>query len=100
MRAANIQLAAAGRAYQSVAQSAAIAIQDATDFLRSMNTISSTAAGIGIAMVIAGNAKGKGVIEEAAKIATNGVTQFTAATGAAVKVASSFPKSFTSTSAG
>jgi hypothetical protein len=97
MKAANIQLAAAGRAYQSVAQSAAIAIQDAADFLRSMNTISSTAAGIGIAMVIAGNAKGKDVIEEAAKIATNGVTQFTAATGAAVTVASSFPKSFTST---
>ena len=96
MKAANVQLAAAGRAYLAVAQSAAIAIQDATDFLRSMNTISSTATGIGIAMTIAGNSNGAKVIDAAAKVAKNGVTQFTAATGAAVTVATGFPKSFTS----
>jgi hypothetical protein len=96
MNAANIQLAAAGRAYQSVAQSAAIAIQDATDYLRSINTISSTAAGIGIAMVIAGKKpEGIAVITQAAVIATAGVAQFTAVTTAAVAVASSFPQAFT-----
>ncbi len=94
MKAANLQLAAAGRAYQSVAQSAAIAIQDATDYLRGINTISSTAAGIGIAMVISGNSKGLLVIEQATQIGLAGVAQFTACTGAAVVVATSFPKSF------
>jgi hypothetical protein len=96
MKAANVQLAAAGRAYLSVAQSAAIAIQDATDYLRSMNTISSTAAGIGIAMVIAGETqKGAKVISTAAALATASVVQFTAISGAAVAVASSFPQCFT-----
>jgi hypothetical protein len=94
MKASNLQLAAAGRAYQSVAQSAAIAIQDATDYLRGINTISSTAAGIGIAMVIAGNSKGVFVVEQATQLGASGVAQFTACTGAAVAVASSFPKSF------
>ncbi len=99
MKAANVQLAAAGRAYLSVAQSAAIAIQDATDFLRSMSTISSTAAGIGIAMVIAGeDSKGKNVISEATKVAANAVTHFNSATKGAITVASNFPKSFTSAS--
>src|SRR5215469_7562696 len=75
MKAANVQLAAAGRAYLSVAQTAAIAIQDATDYLRSISTISSTAAGIGIAMVIAGETeKGAKVISTASELASKGVT--------------------------
>jgi hypothetical protein len=95
MKAANIQLAAAGRAYQSVAQSAAIAIQDATDYLRSINTISSTAMGIGIAMVVAGKtSQGEKIIQCAVKVGTDGVAQFAASTGAAVTVATAFPTSF------
>jgi|SRR5215475_14433093 len=96
MKAANVQLAAAGRAYLSVAQTAAIAIQDATDYLRSISTISSTAAGIGIAMVIAGETeKGAKVISTASELASKGVTHFGDIGKAAIKVATDFPQCFT-----
>jgi|ERR1044072_6983746 hypothetical protein len=42
----------AGKAYQSVAQSTAIAIQDATDALRNISTITTTAAGVVIAQML------------------------------------------------
>lgn len=44
-----VRVEGAGKAYQSVAQSMAIAIQDATDNLRNLNTISTTAQGVAIA---------------------------------------------------
>lgn len=43
----------AGKAYQSVAQSSAIAIQDATDQLRNFGTIGTTAAGVAVAQMLA-----------------------------------------------
>jgi hypothetical protein len=43
----------AGKAYQSVAQSAAIAIQDAADALRNVSTIATTAAGVAMAQLLA-----------------------------------------------
>ncbi len=94
MKASNIQLAAAGRAYQSVAQSAAIAIQDGTDYLRNVGAISTTSIGVGMAMLIVGNANAATVIQQAQKIATDAVTQFGKVSSAAVKVASEFPKAF------
>lgn len=42
-----------GLAYQSVAQSAAIAIQDAADYLRNMATIAATANGVALAQLLA-----------------------------------------------
>lgn len=48
-----IQEEGAGKAYQSVAQSTALAIQDATDNLRNINTISTTAMGVAIAQALA-----------------------------------------------
>lgn len=42
----------AGKAYQSVAQSTAIAVQDATDNLRNINTISATAIGVAMAKLL------------------------------------------------
>jgi hypothetical protein len=44
----------AGKAYQSVAQSAAIAVQDATDALRNITTIATAASGVAIAHLLAG----------------------------------------------
>lgn len=38
-----VQTEGAGKAYQSVAQSMAIAVQDTTDYLRNITTLSSTA---------------------------------------------------------
>ena len=42
----------AGKAYQSVAQSTAIAVQDATDNLRNINTMSTTAMGVAMAKLL------------------------------------------------
>ncbi|MEA3062530.1 MAG: hypothetical protein QOJ94_2311 [Sphingomonadales bacterium] len=43
----------AGKAYQSISQSAAIAIQDATDALRNISTIATTTAGVAMAQFMA-----------------------------------------------
>jgi len=42
----------AGKAYQSVAQSTALAVQDATDNLRNINTICATAIGVAMAQFL------------------------------------------------
>jgi len=96
MNAADIRLAAAGRAYQSVAQSAAIAIQDGTDYLRNVSTISTTSIGVAMALLVAGDPKGNAstIIQTAQSVASAAVTQFTQVGTAAVQVATDFPKSF------
>lgn len=50
-----IKHSGAGKAYQSVAQSTAIAVQDAADQLRNMSTISATAAGVALSQMLAGD---------------------------------------------
>jgi hypothetical protein len=96
MNAAAIRLGAAGRAYQSVAQSAAIAIQDATDYLRNLSTISTTSIGVAIALLVAGDPKGNAnkIIQTAEKVALAGIQQFTKVGAAATQVASIFPRAF------
>jgi methylphosphotriester-DNA--protein-cysteine methyltransferase len=89
-----IKIAGAGRAYQSVAQSAAIAIQDATDYMRNMSTIAVTATGIGMAQLVAGISNGQKVIDAATKLIGTTVTNYTNITQAAIQVATNFPKSF------
>lgn len=94
MKASAVQLAAAGRAYQSVAQSAAIAIQDGADYLRNVGTICTTTIGVGMALTVAGNPNGATVVTAAQNAATAAVAQFTTVSTAAVGIASSFPSSF------
>lgn len=48
-----VTMEGAGKAYQSVAQSTAITIQDATDNLRNINTITATALGVAMAQALA-----------------------------------------------
>lgn len=48
-----IKSSGAGKAYQSVAQSTAIAVQDATDNLRNVGLISSTAVGVALSQILA-----------------------------------------------
>ena len=48
-----VVLEGAGKAYQSVAQSMAIAIQDAADNLRNVNTLATTAMGVALAQLLA-----------------------------------------------
>ena len=43
----------AGKAYQSVAQTTAIAVQDAADHLRNLSTLSATALGVAVAQFLA-----------------------------------------------
>ena len=43
----------AGKAYQSVSQSSAIAVQDATDSLRNVSTMGATAMGVAMAQMLA-----------------------------------------------
>lgn len=90
-----VKVAGGGRAYQSVAQSAAIAIQDGTDYLRNVSTIAVTAAGVGIAQLAAENSNGSKVISAAQSLVSQAVADFTKIGQAAIQVATDFPKSFT-----
>jgi len=67
----------AGKAYQSVAQSTAIAIQDAADNMRNINTISATALGVSIAQFIeTGDSKYAQAIELAQKMSLDAANTF------------------------
>lgn len=73
----HIRQEGAGKSYQSVAQSTAIAIQDATDNLRNINTISSTAIGVAMAQFLAtGEPKYAQAIEMAQKMSTEAASNF------------------------
>jgi hypothetical protein len=81
-----------GKAYQSVAQSAAIAIQDATDALRNVSTIATTAAGVALAELVAtGNPEYVTVMQQAQALMTSAASDFTAVSEAATQVVKQFP---------
>ena len=94
MNASLIKIAGAGRAYQSVAQSTAIAIQDATDYMRNMSTIAVTATGVGMAQLVADISNGQKVIDAATKLMPQVVSNYTKITQAAIQVATNYPQSF------
>lgn len=73
----NVRQEGAGKAYQSVAQSTAIAIQDATDNLRNLNTISTTAQGVAMAQFLAtGESKYAKALELAQSMSTQAANNF------------------------
>ncbi len=84
-----------GIAYQKVSQAAALAIQDAADFMRNLMTISATATGVAKTKMVEDPAVNiplfTPVIETAEGIATFATTQFTAVGEAAAKVVTGFP---------
>lgn len=68
---------AANNAKQSIAQSTALAMSDATDNLRNLNTLSSTAIGVALSQFIeTGDPKFSAVIHEAQDVVTRGVENF------------------------
>jgi hypothetical protein len=73
-----IKLSGAGKAYQSVSQSSAIAVQDATDNLRNINTMATTAMGVAMAQMLATGEvdKYKSIIDAATSMVTNSTTNF------------------------
>ena len=82
----------AGKAYQAVAQSTAIAVQDATDNLRNVSTISATALGVAMAQLLAtGEPKYVLAIEEAQKIAVDAANNFKVIGINAADVLKAFP---------
>lgn len=84
----------AGKAYQSVAQSAALAIQDATDNLRNINTISATAIGVAMAQMLEAPAKAgvyKDVITQIFLINTSAAENFKTIGTNVTAVLSGFP---------
>lgn len=95
MTAAEIQLAGAGRAYQSVAQSTAIAIQDGTDYLRNVSTIAVTAIGVAMAQMAATNGgQGQKLLDAATKLVSTATTQFGTIASTATTVATGYPGAF------
>ena len=91
-----IRASGAGKAYQSVAQSAAIAVQDSVDNLRNISAISTTAVGVAMAEYIASggtDAVWKEVIQEAQGLIAIAVEQLTSVGTAAAGVVSGFPSS-------
>ncbi|ADZ91899.1 hypothetical protein [Marinomonas mediterranea] len=79
------------KAKQSVAQSTAIAVQDAADNLRNLNTISTTAIGVALSQLIAtGDPKYVQVIQEAQKVMEKGTANFAELGGKAAEVAKKF----------
>lgn len=82
------------KAYQSVAQSSALAVQDAVDNLRNINTISSTAIGVAMAQMLAVPANAEeytGIVTTAQTIATAAAANFLVIGQNAATVLSSFP---------
>jgi hypothetical protein len=68
---------AVNNAQQSIAQSTAIALGDATDNLRNLNTLSTTAIGVALSQYLEnGDPKFKTVIEDAQSIVSRGADNF------------------------
>jgi hypothetical protein len=82
----------AGKAYQSVAQSSAIAVQDAADTLRNISTIATTAMGVAMAQLLAtGDSKYADVLTQAQKMLTQATTDFGSIGQASATVLKNFP---------
>ncbi len=81
-----------GKAYQSIAQSTAIAVQDAADYLRNISTISSTAVGVAMSRLIATGDMGtyNQVVTSASNLVANGANDFRAIGTSATDILKNF----------
>ena len=87
-----VQTSGAGKAYQSVAQSTAIAVQDATDALRNISTIATTAAGVAMAQYLAtGDDKYAKAMAQAQALMQAATSDFANIGSAAAAVIKGFP---------
>jgi hypothetical protein len=81
----------AGRAYQAVAASAAIAVQDATDMLRNISTVSTTAIGVAMAQMLEGDAGARETLAAAQATLDTAVRSYAAICEAAATALKGFP---------
>lgn len=87
-----IQSGGAGKAYQAVAQSAALAIQDAVDALRVTTATATTASGIALAQFLAsGDARYLDVLSHAQAMVTKAIEDLGSVGDAATAVLAEFP---------
>lgn len=86
-----VRASGAGKAYQSVAQSTAITVQDATDYLRNVMTISGVATGVAVALSAAGNANGSALMQKADTIVITAAQHFKTIGLNAAAVLKAFP---------
>ena len=94
MSPAAIRACGAGKAYQSVAQSTAITVQDATDMLRSLSAIATTAAGVAMAQYVATQEQRYlAVLQETQVLIASATANFTNIGAAAAAVLAGFPAS-------
>jgi hypothetical protein len=86
-----VQASGAGKAYQSVAQSSAIAIQDATDALRNISTVATTAAGVIVAQMIAGDDKNADLLPQIQQLMTGAIQDYASIGAQATAILTNFP---------
>ncbi len=87
-----VQMSGAGKAYQSVSQSASIVVQDATDNLRNIGTISTTALGVAMAQLLAtGDHKYVDAIATAQGLMSKATCDFSKIGEAAATLVRNFP---------
>ena len=86
-----VKTSGAGKAYQSVAQSMAIAVQDAADALRNASTIGTTASGIVIAQMVAGNDANAPALAAVQTMMADAIANFTAIGAASAVILTDFP---------
>lgn len=91
-----VKTSGAGKAYQSVAQSTAVAVQDAADMLRNLSTISSTAIGVAMSQMLADPIQATNYIQiltQANDMVTQAAANFKTIGENAAKVLENFPAS-------
>lgn len=82
---------AKSKAQQAVAQSAAIAVQDATDNLRNISTITTTTISVALAQLLeTGDPKYVEVIDNAQKVMNNTIENFAQVGEKSAKILSDF----------
>lgn len=82
----------AGKAYQAVAQSTAIAVQDAADALRNATTVATTASGVAMAQFLAtGEDRYAKALQLAQQMMAAATQDFSSIGAAAATVLKSFP---------
>ncbi|MBL9101220.1 MAG: hypothetical protein JNL82_09690 [Myxococcales bacterium] len=88
-----VKTSGAGKAYQSVAQSTAIAVQDAADNLRNVGLISSTAAGVALSQMLATGETTPytEVLTQAQTLMQSAVTNFATIGQSAAQILREFP---------
>ena len=82
----------AGRAYQLIAQSAAIAVQDAADALRNITSVATTAAGVAMAQFLAsGDPASLEILGHARTMVDDAIADYAAIGAASVKILAELP---------